>query len=235
LTAVVTAQASADFPSGDISKFVQGISVVQGYTENTNRLINSAVNSQTYLGGTFTGTSNSITGDITQVSTDTEAFGIDLANLGKLIDLQDLGNLGSPFALVQRIIAVVGNVPVLSVAFLAEGVPQNTVLNITNPTISVTDTIQKLMYRAMTKITGTDLAQILKVLKVTTAGITTMADLLNPLKLFPNSFQTLTVTTPGGSKNIYTTSSGSVNATLVADLPPYVISATGFPVTGVFP
>jgi hypothetical protein len=79
------------------------------------------------------------------------------------------------------------------------------------------------MYQAMTQVTGNDLAQILKVLKVSTVNITTMADLLNPVKLFPNSFQSLTVTTPGGTRAIYVDASGSVNSNLVNDLPPFVV------------
>ena len=79
----------------------------------------------------------------------------------------------------------------------------------------------------MTLITGNDLAQILSVLKVTTVGITTMADLLNPVKLFPNSFQSLTVSGTAFKRSIpiYVNSSGSVNETLKTELPPYVLSS----------
>ena len=76
------------------------------------------------------------------------------------------------------------------------------------------------MYTAMTQITGTALTQILRILGVTTPNINTMADLLNPYKLFPTSFQTLTVTgTNGVSQNIYINSAGTVNSTLSQYLP----------------
>ena len=94
------------------------------------------------------------------------------------------------------------------------------------PNATVTDSVQKTMYLAMTQITGNALTQILQLLGVTTAGITTMADLLNPVKLFPNSFQTLTVTTKNGPRAIYTNSTGSVNTNLIQSLPPYVLSST---------
>jgi len=81
------------------------------------------------------------------------------------------------------------------------------------------------MYQAMTQITGTDLNQILSVLGVVTVGITTMADLLNPLKLFPNSFQSLTAPTANGPVAIYVDSVGSINTNLIRQLPPYVISS----------
>jgi hypothetical protein len=77
----------------------------------------------------------------------------------------------------------------------------------------------------MLTVTGNTLAQILKLLKVTTENINTLADLLNPFKLFPNSFQTLTVPTAKGSRPIYTDSQGDVNTTLIQLLPPYILSS----------
>lgn len=230
MTTVVLAQASADFGSGDISKFIQALNLVTAYTQSTNIFVNSAVNSQTYLANTFTSTNNMITGDITTVNLATSIFGQDLSNLGNLINLADLGNLGSPLGLLQRIIQQTGNIPVVSIYLLAAGVPQEIVLDLANPTISVTDSVQKLMYNAMVEITGTALEEILKVLKITTVGITTMADLLNPVKLFPNSYQSLTVTTSNGQRAIYTNDTGSVNSKLATELPAYVVNATGFSV-----
>jgi len=81
------------------------------------------------------------------------------------------------------------------------------------------------MYQVMTTITGSDLAQILTILGVTTAGIENMADLLNPLKLFPNSYQSLTAPTANGPVAIYVNSAGSVNTALTSQLPPYVVSS----------
>lgn len=225
MTTVISSQASADFGSGDISKFVQALNLALAYTENTNLFINSAVNSQTYLGNTFTSTNDMITGAVTTINLATTAFGQDLANLGTLIDLGRLQDLGSPLALIQSVIRVTGNLPILSLLLLAEGVSEEIVLNLTDTTLSVSDSVQRLMYQAMTKITGTDLDQILKVLKVATTGISTMADLLNPLLLFPNSYLSLTVTTSNGDRAIYLNSSGAVNTNLQQELPSYVIVA----------
>jgi hypothetical protein len=225
MTTSISTQASADFGSGDISKFVQAVNLSLSYAESTNLFINSAVNSQTYLGNTFTSTNDSITGDVTTINLATTAFGLDLINLGRLIDLRELGDLGSPLALIQRVVEITGNVPVLSLLLLAEGVSEDIVLNLTNSTLSVADSVQRLMYQAMTKITGSELAQILKVLKVTTPNIMTMADLLNPVKLFPNSYLSLTVTTASGPRAVYINSSGAVNSNLQQELPAYVIGA----------
>jgi ABC-type transporter Mla subunit MlaD len=88
----------------------------------------------------------------------------------------------------------------------------------------VADSIQRLMYQAMTRVTGDAVSQILKVLKITTQGIETMADLLNPVRLFPNSYQSLTVVTANGLRAVYVNAAGSVNTNLEQELPPYVIN-----------
>jgi hypothetical protein len=142
-----------------------------------------------------------------------------------LINLNNLGNFGSPLALTQQLYSVAGVIPVLSQAFVAAGISTDIVLNITRPTTSVTDSIQKLMYQAMTTITGDNLSQILTVLGVTTTGISNVADLLNPLKLFPNSYQSLTAPTANGPRAIYLDAVGSVNTALATQLPPYVVSS----------
>lgn len=76
----------------------------------------------------------------------------------------------------------------------------------------------------MTTVTGNDLAQILKILRVTTPGIITMADLLNPYKLFPRSYITLTAPTASGLRGIYTDTAGSVNSNLATSLPASVLA-----------
>ena len=116
--------------------------------------------------------------------------------------------------------------PILSLTFIGAGVPADVVVNIEDPNATVEDSAQKLMYLAMTQITGDALTQILELLGVTTPGITTMADLLNPVKLFPNSFQSITVATKNGPRAIYTDAQGSVNTNLIQMLPPYILSST---------
>jgi hypothetical protein len=224
-TGLLTTTANTYMGNGDLSQFCQSLSISQGYADQTNIFVNSAVNSQTYLGNTFTTMNNMITGDVTVINLNTTAFGYDLTNLGQLINLKNLNNLGSPLALVQQIYSVAGTIPVLSALFITAGVSTEVVLNLTNPTVTVVDSAQALMYKSMTQITGDNLAQILTVLGVTTVGITNMADLLNPVKLFPNSFQTLTAPTANGPVAIYINSAGSVNTNLKTQLPPYVVSS----------
>lgn len=225
LTTVVLGQADDDFANGDISKFVQALNLSLSYTDSTNVFINSAVNGQTYMGNTFTTFNDMISGGITSINLATQPFGQDLSNLGQLIDLDNLGTLGSPAALIQRLLAITGQIPLLDLILVAEGVPEEIVLNINNPATSTTDSAQKSIYQAMTKISGDLLNQILQVLGVTTPGIETMADLLNPVKLFPNSYQSLTTVTANGIRAVYIDDQGTVNSALATELPIYVLSS----------
>ena len=222
---VITAEATLDICGSNPSKLSQAVNQADVYASQTSTFISSAVNSQTYLADTFTTMNSMITGGITNVNLATGPFGTDLKNLGRLINLKDLGNFGSPLTLTQQVYSISGAVPSLTTAFVTAGISADIVLNITSPTVTVADATQALMYKAMTQITGDNLAQILTILGVTTVGVTTMADLLNPVKLFPNSFQSLTAPTPNGPRAIYLNSTGSVNTALQTQLPPYVISS----------
>lgn len=223
MTNVILNEAAVDICGTNVSKLAQAVNQSQGYASQTSTFINSAVNSQTNLGNTFTTMNDMITGSVSQVNLATQAFGQDLANLGRLINLTNLNNLGSPLALIQQIFSVTGTIPVVSLTFIAVGVPQDIVLSLDNPTISVVDSVQKLMYQGMTQITGDNLNQILSIMEVTTIGIDTMADLLNPYKLFPNSFQSLTAPTANGPVAIYVNTIGTVNTILANELPFYVV------------
>jgi hypothetical protein len=226
LSGIVSTQSLTDFGSGDYSKLCQAISAGLGYAQTTNEFINSAVNSQDYLANTFTSMNDTITGGLSGVSSDLQLFASDLEKLGRLIDLSTLDDLGAPLNLLRNVIKVTGNIPALAIAFVNAGIQQEIVVNLNNPNLSVTDTVQKQLYNAMTTITGNTLDQILKVLRCTTPNIETMADLLNPVKIFPNSYMTLTAPTKNGLTPIYTNTSGSVNQNLATELPPYVLSNT---------
>jgi hypothetical protein len=204
----------------DLSIFCQGFGALVGYNGITNSFVNSAINSQNYLAGTYTNADNMVSGGITSVNVCTEQWGNDLAKLGGLINLKALPELGTPLALVQQLASIGGLTPELSLAFSDAGVSLDVVVNLSSPNVVASDVDQKAMYTAMTQITGTPLTEILQILGVTTPNITTMADLLNPYKIFPTSFQTLTFTgTNGVSQNIYVNSTGTVNATMQQYLP----------------
>jgi hypothetical protein len=213
--------------NGDLGKFEQVFSSAQAFVSQNNQLIKTTLNANALTNTTgFSGQDNLSTGGISSVSQAFSAFGADLAQLGFLIDLGNLNNLGNPDAVLKQIVAVSSSTPALNTALLNVGIPASAVDNISSTTF--TDQQQHLIYLAMTQITGSDLQQILHLLRVTTPNITTMADLLNPVKIFPRSFQTLTAPTANGLRGIYINSAGAVNSRLTTELPASVLA----PLTG---
>jgi hypothetical protein len=223
MTSAISFQSNRIMGSGDLGKFSQIFSQAQAFVNQTNQLINTTVNANSSPNTVAYSTQdNLITGGLSGVSLAFPAFGTDLFRLGILINLNNLNNLGSPAALLRQIADVSSPTPGLQTALLNSGIPQDIVNDLNNA--QWTDRLQKLAYDAMTKITGSELTQILRLLKITTPGITTMADLLNPVKIFPLSFNTLTAPTKNGLRGIYIDQTGSVNTTLETTLPASVLS-----------
>jgi hypothetical protein len=205
LSGIITLTANAYMGNGDLSKFAQTFMQANSYCSTTNIFIESAINSNNYLGPTFTGMDNLVTAGLTEINRATEAMGIDLYNAGQYIDLGNLDNYGSPLALVQQVSRRAGTISPLIVPLSIAGVPENIVLGLNDPAVIVTDTVQKLMYQALLNVTGDDLANILRILDVWTPNINNLADLLNPAVMFPNSYPSLTTPTADGSRAIYIT------------------------------
>ena len=227
LTSTITTEVNNLLGNGDIGKFAQVLSAAQGYVSQTNRLIKTTLNA-TSANNTvgFTTQDNLSTGGLSGVSQAFAALGADLAQLGFLIDMNNLNNLGSPAALLRQIGFIASTTPALNTALLNAGLPEDLVDS--PDTAEYTDQQQLLIYQAMTQITGTELAQILRLLRVTTPGITTMADLLNPVKILPRSYNTLTAPTANGLRGIYINEAGAVNTRLETELPAAVLA----PLTG---
>ena len=78
-TGVITNVGNTYLGNGSVSIFSQVFSGAQNYINQTNAFINTAVNSQTYLGSTFTSMNSLITGNLTDVNLALPAFGQDLA------------------------------------------------------------------------------------------------------------------------------------------------------------
>lgn len=224
----ITTAASTYLGGGDFGKFAQAFGAAQGYISLTNGIINSTVNANStdFLGPTFTNMDNLITGDLAQVNLAFPAFGVDLALDGELFALDNIEEFGTPAALLQQL-AIKGNMlngstPCVTTALKAQGLTDtlisdlvnNNVQSLYNPnglTPNQFDTLQKAAYPALRNITGDCLQNVLDILNCTLPNITTMADLLDPAKIFPNSYLSLTLPTPDGSVLIYNTD-GSVNS-----------------------
>jgi hypothetical protein len=223
MTNAITAQAGNIMGHGDLGKFDQVFGAAQGLVASSNELINSAAaaNSRS-TAVSFVNTDNTITSGISSITQAFGAFAKDLDLLGRAINLANLNNLGSPQSLVRQILAIASLPAGLQTAMLNAGIAANTIVNFN--TVDLSNSDEKKLYTAMTKITGQDLLEVLSVLRVQTPGIETMADLLNPVKTFPNSFNTFSAPTNNGYRGIYINSSGAVNTNLETTLPLSVLA-----------
>lgn len=223
MTSAISFQTNRLLGNGDLGKFEQVFSAAQAFVTQTNQLIWSTVNANTtqYL-TSYSTQNNLITGGLSDVSLALPDLGTDLSRLGLAINLNNLNGLGSPAALLKQIADVTNPTPALNTALLEAGIPNNVVGDLSNARWN--NRYQKLAYEAMTKITGEDLQQILILLRVTTPGLTTLADLLNPVKMFPLSYTTLTAPTSQGLRAIYINSTGNVNSKLETILPSSVLA-----------
>ena len=227
--------------NGDLGRFSQGFMAVQSYIASTNNYINSSVNANQYLGPTFVNMDNLVTGDITSVTTDLESFGVDIDKQGELWNTAKLDLYGTPAGLLQQISAKAGiqgqTVPALQNVMLAMGMTATDIENLItdnrvgvfNPTgISNNefDRAQRLAYNAFTMISGDALVQILDILDVTTPNITSLEQLLDPVKTFPLSYPSLLAPGPNGPVPIFN-ANGSVNTTIAPIVNAYLPAATG--------
>jgi len=220
--------------NGDVGRFSQGFMAVQSYINITNQFINSSVNAQTYLGPTFTNMDALTTNSISEVNPDFGNFATDLVNQGNLTSLNDIKLYGTPAGLLRQLAAegnMVGGVfaPVQT-PLLAAGLSTKDIQTLLAGPTTVSDNeylrLQQLAYQGMTNVTSTNLQQVLSILEVTTPNITSMADLLDQIKIFPNSYTTLLTPTPEGPVPVYGTD-GSVNMNLADNVSAYLASPNG--------
>ena len=241
-TSISTA-ASTQLGSGDFGKFAQAFGAAQGYISLTNGIINSAVNvnSDDFLGPTYTGMDNLISGDISKVNLAFPAFGADLANIGCAVKFSTVDRIGTPASLLQNLAEcgnmLNGSTPCVTAALKAQGLSDQNIADLVNGNVQSLfnpdgltqnqfDTLQRAAYPALLNVTGDCLTNVLEILDCTTPNIATMADLLNPVNLYPTSFSSLTLPTPSGPVLIYNTD-GSVNSSIEPILNSGTISPTG--------
>jgi hypothetical protein len=189
---------------GQYKDFLSGFMSNYSFVEYSNDAILSVNNSQTFLDGTYSNMDDLITGDITGVSVATTIFGQDLITSGKAINLQSIATFGLPSNLLMTLQKNNALTKSVSLALIASGITVSELNDIISLAEPISKEQERKIYGAFGIILGQDLKDILVSLNCKTAGIESLADLLNPIKLFPNSYQTLTVpvyNTVGGPAN----------------------------------
>lgn len=231
VTDAIDIDSSAIMGGGDLTRFCQVFQSAQGYVAQVNYTLESVAQSQ-ILNNTFNpalGGMNTIsTGGVNLVSNDLVKFGVDLSQLGFLINLGNLDDLGLPGELLAQIGRISGgSVPVITTFLQAQGIPDVQIADLAQGNNTLTSSQELKVYTAMRAVTGDVLAQTKLILNVTTANITNMAQLLDPRYIMPLSYKSLLCPTTTGLKNIYLTD-GSVNTalTVVVD-DPLLVEYTG--------
>lgn len=173
--------------------FLSGFMSTYSFIEYSNDAILSVNNSQTFLDGTYSNMDDLITGDITGVSIATSIFGQDLITSGKAINLQSIATFGLPSNLLVTLQKNNALTKSVSLALIASGITVNELEKMLGNIDTVTKEQERKIYGAFGIILGQDLKDILVSLNCKTVGLESLCDLLNPIKLFPNSYKTLTV------------------------------------------
>jgi hypothetical protein len=216
-SSVVLTNAEVILGSGDLSKFCQVFMGVQGYCSQANATINSAENSAV-LAQTFSpstgGMDNLTTGGLNQVSSNLQLTGADLQKLGTLINLARLDYLGLPGELLAQLAKRTNSLlPDITNQLAIAKIPEIKIQALNAGRNDLTAEEEKTAYTVMTNIAGSTLTQVLAILGVTTTGIATMAQLLDPLKILPNSYRELLCPNGNALVPVYV-STGTVNSNL---------------------
>lgn len=198
---------NGDPSASDVSykDFVNSFSTCSAFMENNNGAVNTMSSAPTFLKNTYSNVNDLITADITGINLATKAFGQDLINLGKAIDLTQIDRFGLPSVLLKTINQFNGFTNSLAYALLSAGLTNTDISNILTGNLIPSKLQEQQIYGAFSVIVGKDLESILIPLNVATTGLTSLIDLLDPQKLFPNSYLSLTVP-------VYNANPGPTNA-----------------------
>jgi hypothetical protein len=177
----------------DVSKFAQVLALSKGFSGSVNQFVGS-INNSTSSASTFTNMDTISTGGISQISNNIQLYAVDSQRMGQVVNLEQLNLLGFPAGLLYNIYQAGGLVPEAQVTMLTAGVSLDDLAAAAENPVGVASEINRRMYVGMTGIRGDALQQVMQLLDVTLPGITSLADLLNPVKLLPNSYDTLTTT-----------------------------------------
>lgn len=220
---------------GDPKKFGTIFNTAFAYVSTANQMINAATNS-TAIDATFTNMDNVATGGFSGVNLNLSGLATDLGKIGHTINFAQVDNLGSPGQLLSnmasqgtlgpmyqklasievdsRVAQALGAFNVVEEQTLAIselGVDLNSVAK---QGASLPPYVQQEIYKSLQSLNTTEVSQVKSILKNSQDSVTSGADLLDPLKIFPNCYETFTAplrTTSVGFRAIYTNSTGSVN------------------------
>lgn len=184
-------------------QFNQYNNIVNSFQQNSNwrnqanQQISSFVETKSFRSGVYSNINDLTTNDISGVSQAFNAFGNDLINLGKTIDLSNIYRFGTPSVLLQTLQKTGALSEAVKLALQLVGLSEsdkNIILS--GDGIPSKDQESKI-YQAFLLVPAEDIYNeqtgVAVGLNLKTQGLKTLADLLNPLKMFPNSCNSLTM------------------------------------------
>lgn len=174
-------------------EFINSFEQYYQYRTTVNTDIASFAKSKKFLRGNFSNINDLTTSDIAGVSLSFKIFGNDLIRLGKSIDLQYISKFGMPSILLLTLYKFGAITNPLKLALLYNDLNIEDITGVLTAGYKPCLDDEKKIYSAFQNIRGADLVDIQIILNCTTNGLNTLADLLNPLKMFPNSYQSLTI------------------------------------------
>jgi hypothetical protein len=182
--------------------FLSSFGIASGFIDYSNPTITSVDNAAKFMQGTYSNMNDMITGDVTGVSLATIQFGQDLINLGKALDLTHINYFGLPSTLLQTLKTNNGITKAVSIAILASGITVSEFTALLDGVQPPTVTQERQLYGAFSVVVADDLQNVLIPLNCNTQGLESLADLLNIKKMFPTSYQTLTVPVYNASSQV---------------------------------
>ena len=191
----------------EYKEFLSSFMTLHGFTSDSNQTIQVIDNANTFADGVYSNMNDLISADIAGVSLSTTLFGVDLENLGKVIDLKRIETFGMPSNLLMSIGKAGAVTQDLGLALLASGLTKEEIASISNGVIpNWSKQLEQSIFGAFLIITGENLAHVLAPLQCVTQGLTTLADLLNLRMMFPLSYSSLTVPVYNGQLGLPTNS-----------------------------
>lgn len=174
-------------------EFLNSIQQYTGFQRSANRNVATANNAKTFIKGNYSNINDLTTSDISGVSLALKDFGNDLIKLGKGLSLNSIQVFGLPSKLLLTLQSAGALTESLRAALLYSDLNLSELNNILLPTYIPTAEQETKVWNAFKLITGQDLENIKIIINCTTVGLVTLQDLLNPQKMFPSSYQSLTV------------------------------------------
>ena len=194
--------------NGSYSDFLTTFNACFSKKNQLNKVVTSLNNSITFLDGIYSNMNDLISADITGVNISTFYWGQDLIASGRAINLSSMDTFGSPVNLLRTLNTYRAITKAVSLLLLSAGFTSNDITSLVEGR-KPTPEQEKTLYAVYTLIVDVDLQDVCTVLNCQTPNLTSLADLLDPKKLFPLSYKSLTypiynsVTLPTNSKTYY--------------------------------